>query len=67
MIWDSGQYAVDVNLIDSDFFEHSNLEGVYSAMAYSFTDGIIGTFRYRYAHRINKHLNTGGINPDLPV
>ncbi len=61
------QYAVDVNLIDSDFFERANLEGIYSAFAYSFTDSIIGTARYGYAHQINKDLGTGGQNPDLPV
>ena len=62
------QYAVDVNLIDSDFFEgRANLEGVYTALAYSFTDSIIGTVRYGYAHRINEHLGTGGSNPDLPI
>ncbi|HWV98287.1 MAG TPA: putative porin [Candidatus Acidoferrum sp.] len=62
------QYAVDVNLIDSDFFEgRANLEGVYSAFAYSFTDGIIGTIRYGYANRINKGLGTGGSNLDMPI
>ncbi|PWU11104.1 MAG: hypothetical protein C5B50_23955 [Verrucomicrobia bacterium] len=62
------QYALDVNLIDSDFFEgRANLEGVYSALAYSLTDNILGTFRYGYAHRINDELGTGGSNPDLPV
>jgi hypothetical protein len=62
------QYAADVNLIDSDFFEgRGNLEGVYFAFAYSFTDAIIGTFRYGYAHRINDNLGTGGSNPDLPT
>ena len=62
------QYAADVNLIDSDFFEgRANLEGVYTAIAYSFTDSIIGTVRYGYAHRINNNLGTGGSNPDLPV
>ncbi len=62
------QYAVDVNLIDSDFFEgRANLEGVYTALAYSFTDSIIGTVRYGYAHRINDNLGTGGSNLDLPV
>ncbi len=61
------QYAVDVNLNDSDFFEgRGNLEGVYTALAYSFTDAIIGTFRYGYAQRINKNLGTGGSNQDLP-
>jgi hypothetical protein len=61
------QYAVDVNLIDSDFFEgRANLEGIYVAFAYSFTDSIIGTVRYGYAQRINKNLGTGGSNQDLP-
>lgn len=62
------QYAADVNLLDSDFFEgRGNLEGVYSAFAYSITDNIIGTVRYGYAHRINNELATGGNNPDLPI
>ena len=62
------QYAADVNLLDSDFMEgRGNLQGVYTALAYSFTDNIIGTFRYGYAQRINKDLGTGGNNPDLPV
>ncbi len=62
------QYAADVNLLDSDFFEgRGNLEGVYVAFAYSITDGIIGTVRYGYANRINNQLGTGGTNPDLPV
>jgi hypothetical protein len=61
------QYALDVNLIDSDFFEgRGNLQGVYSAFAYSFTDAIIGTFRYGHANRINGNLGTGGNNLDIP-
>lgn len=61
------QYALDVNLMDSDFFEgRANLEGIYTAFAYSFTDSIIGTVRYGYAHRINSNLGTGGNNLDLP-
>ena len=61
------QYAADVNLLDSDFFEgRANLEGVYTAFAYSVTDNIIGTVRYGYAQRINKQLGTGGNNSDLP-
>jgi hypothetical protein len=60
------QYALDVNLTDADFFEgRGNLEGAYGAIAYSFTDAIIGTVRYGYAQRINKSLGTGGSNPDL--
>ena len=62
------QYAADVNLLDSDFMEgRGNLQGDYTALAYSFTDNIIGTFRYGYAQRIKKDLGTGGNNPDLPV
>jgi hypothetical protein len=61
------QYALDVNLLDSDFFEgRGNLQGVYSAFAYSFTDAIIGTVRYGYANRIDSKLGTGGNNLDLP-
>jgi hypothetical protein len=61
------QYALDVNLIDSDFFEgRGNLEGVYAAFAYSFTDSVLGTVRYGYAQRINHNLGTGGSNQDIP-
>lgn len=62
------QYSLDVNLIDSDFFEgRANLQGVYAAFAYSFTDAIIGTVRYGYASRINNSLGTGGNNLDIPI
>ena len=61
------QYALDVNLIDSDFFEgRGNLEGVYSAFAYSLTDAIIGTLRFGYANPIKGNLDTGGNNLDIP-
>lgn len=61
------QYALDVNLLDSDFFEgRGNLEGIYTAFAYSFSDAIIGTVRYGHAHRINDKLGTGGSNLDIP-
>lgn len=61
------QYALDPNLIDSDFFEgRENLEGIYLALGYGFTDNLIGTFRYGYASRINKLLGTGGSNQDIP-
>ncbi|HLX71846.1 MAG TPA: putative porin [Verrucomicrobiae bacterium] len=61
------QYSLDVNLIDSDFFEgRANLQGFYTAASYSFTDGIIGTLRYGHASRINSNLGTGGSNLDLP-
>jgi len=61
------QYALDVNLIDSDFFEgRGNLQGFYTAFSYSVTDAIIGTIRYGYASRINSNLGTGGSNLDIP-
>ena len=61
------QYALDPNLLDSDFFEgRGNLEGIYASAAYGFTGNLIGTFRYGYASRINKQLGTGGSNQDIP-
>lgn len=61
------QYALDVNLVDSDFFEgRGNLEGVYAALGYNISDNVIATLRGGYADRINKKLGTGGINQDLP-
>jgi Putative porin len=61
------QYALDPNLVDSDFFEgRLNLEGYYVALAYGITGNIIGTVRYGYASRIDKELGTGGSNQDIP-
>lgn len=61
------QYALDPNLLDSDFFEgRGNLEGIYMALAYGLTDNVIATIRYGYAHRINDKLGTGGSNQDIP-
>jgi hypothetical protein len=61
------QYALDPNLLDSDFFEgRGNLEGVYVALAYGFTGNVIGTVRYGYGRRINDKIGTGGSNEDIP-
>jgi hypothetical protein len=61
------QYALDPNLLDSDFFEgRGNLQGIYAAVAYGLTDNLITTVRYGYAQRINNTLGTGGSNQDLP-
>ena len=61
------QYALDPNLIDSDFFEgRENMEGLYTALAYGFSRNVIGTVRYGYARRINNKLGTGGSNQDIP-
>jgi hypothetical protein len=62
------QYALDPNLLDSEFFEgRGNLQGISTAFAYSFTDAMIGTVRYGWAERINDQLGTGGFNADLPL
>ncbi|HXD00385.1 MAG TPA: putative porin [Verrucomicrobiae bacterium] len=61
------QYALDPNLLDSDFFEgRGNLQGVYFATAYGLSDNIIATLRGGYAHRIDQQLGTGGSNQDMP-
>ena len=61
------QYALDPNLLDSDFFEgRGNLQGIYTALAYGVSDNVIATFRYGYASRINNLIGTGGSNQDIP-
>ena len=61
------QYALDPNLLDLDFFNGlENLEGIFGAVAYGFTDNFIGTVRYGYATRINNKLGTGGSSGDIP-
>ena len=58
------QFALDPNMIDSDFFERTNLEGWFLAAAYSPADAIITTLRYGQAKRFNDSLGTGGFNDD---
>jgi hypothetical protein len=61
------QYALDANLLDSDFFEgRGNLQGAYAAFAYGFSANMIGTIHAGYATRINGQLGTGGSNQDIP-
>lgn len=61
------QYALDVNLMDSDFFEgRGNLEGIYTAFAYGVTDDILTTIRFGYANPIQSNLGNGGNNLDIP-
>jgi hypothetical protein len=61
------QYALDPNLLDSDFFEgRANLQGAYAAVAYGFSDNVIGSVRGGYASRINDNLGNGGSNEDTP-
>ncbi|HVY08365.1 MAG TPA: putative porin [Burkholderiales bacterium] len=58
------QFALDPNMIDSDFFERTNMEGWFAALAYSPADAIITTLRYGNAKRANDNLGTGGFNDD---
>jgi hypothetical protein len=61
------QYSLDPNLLDLDYMAGAeNLEGIYAAAAYGFSDNFIGTFRYGYASRINHVLGTGGTGTDIP-
>jgi Putative porin len=61
------QYALDPNLVDSDFFEgRENMEGIYAALAYAFSDNVFLTVRYGYADRINDKLGTAGSDQDIP-
>jgi hypothetical protein len=55
------QYALDPNLIDSDF-----LEGIYVAFSYALSDNFLMTARYGNANRINSKLGTAGSNQDIP-
>jgi len=60
-------FALDPNLMDSDFFEgRTNMQGWFVAGAYSPADAIITTLRYGQAKRYNDSLGTGGANQDIP-
>ena len=61
------QYSLDPNLLDTDVFAgDENLEGIYVALAYGFSQNAIGSFRYGHASRINQQLGTGGTGLDIP-
>jgi hypothetical protein len=63
------QYALDPNLIDSDFFNQQlNLQGPVVRVGYMLSDGVALQLSYAHAHRIDSALGTGGkgdigINP----
>jgi Putative porin len=60
-------FALDPNLMDSDFFEgRTNMQGWFVAGAYSPADAVITTVRYGQAQRYNDSLGTGGANQDIP-
>jgi Putative porin len=58
------QFALDQNMLDSDFFERTNMVGYYVAGAYSPANGIITSLRYGKAKRLNDSMGTGGFNDD---
>jgi hypothetical protein len=61
------QYALDPNLVDSDFFEgRENLQGIYVAFSYALSQNFLATVRYGNAQRINPNVGTGGGNQDIP-
>ncbi|MBU6409896.1 MAG: putative porin, partial [Verrucomicrobia bacterium] len=61
------QYALDPNILDTDFFEgRENMEGIYMAASFALTEDLIATVRYGHASRINPALGTGGSNQDIP-
>jgi hypothetical protein len=56
------QYALDPNLVDSDFFDSRvNIEGVVVQAGYAISDAIIFNLSYGYGHRADKNLGTGGV------
>lgn len=63
------QYALDPNLIDSDFFNQTlNLQGPVVRAGYMLSDAVLFQVSYAHAHRIDSALGTGGrgdinINP----
>ena len=63
------QYALDPNLIDSDFFNQNlNLQGPVVRAGYMLSDAVLFQVSYAHAHRIDSALGTGGhgditINP----
>ena len=63
------QYALDPNLIDSDFFNQTlNLQGPVVRAGYMLADAVVLQLSYAHAHRIDSALGTGGrgdisINP----
>jgi hypothetical protein len=56
------QYALDPNLVDSDFFDSRvNMEGVVVQAGYAITDAVIFNLSYGYGRRSDKSLGTGGV------
>jgi hypothetical protein len=57
-----GQYALDPNLVDSDWFDSKiNLQGWVLAAGYSITDSIFAAARYGQAKRYDTSVGTAGL------
>jgi Putative porin len=63
------QYALDPNLVDSDFFDSRvNIQGVVVQAGYAISDAVVFNLSYGYGRRSDRSLGTGGagdigINP----
>ena len=56
------QYALDPNLVDSDFFDSRvNLQGVVVRAGYMLSDAVVLNLQYAHGWRIDSDLGTGGI------
>jgi hypothetical protein len=56
------QYALDPNLVDSDFFDSRvNMKGVVVRAGYMLSDAVVLNLAYAYGWRIDNALGTGGV------
>jgi hypothetical protein len=56
------QYALDPNLVDSDFFDSRvNIEGIVVQAGYALSDAVVFNLSYGYGRRSDKSLGTGGV------
>lgn len=56
------QYALDPNLVDSDFFDSRiNMEGFVLQAGYALSDAIIFNLSYGYGEQADDRLGTGGV------
>ena len=55
------QYALDPNLVDSDFYDSRvNVEGIGVRAGYAITDAVVFNLNYGYGWQIDNDLGTGG-------
>jgi hypothetical protein len=61
------QYALDPNLVDSDFFDSRvNMEGFVVQAGYALSDAVVFNLSYGYGEQANETLGTGGVG-DIPL